>query len=169
MTIQTCPACRQSLPLSQFQKDLRRLSGLQVYCRECRSKKQKAFFKANPARAKEKARTPRNRYANARQLALNDGREFTLEFEAYLALVTQACTYCALPLDETGRGLDRIDNSRGYSADNVVPCCGPCNRARGAFFTIEEMRDVIGPAIAVVKKNRSQSALQAIKQKGEAE
>jgi len=27
-------------------------------------------------------------------------------------------------------GLDRWDNSRGYFADNVVPCCKDCNRAK---------------------------------------
>lgn len=27
-------------------------------------------------------------------------------------------------------GIDRWDNSRGYLADNVVPCCKDCNRAK---------------------------------------
>jgi arginine decarboxylase-like protein len=27
-------------------------------------------------------------------------------------------------------GIDRWDNSRGYFADNVVPCCKDCNRAK---------------------------------------
>lgn len=164
MTTQTCPACRQNLPFSRFQKDSRRSIGLQVYCRECRSRKQKDFFKTNPGRSKEKNRTPRQRYHNAKLMARNDGREFTLAFEAYTALVAQACIYCGFLLDETGRGLDRLDNSRGYSEDNVVPCCGPCNRARGAYFSVQEMRDFIGPAIAIVKKKRNQ--LRATSQEG---
>ena len=28
-------------------------------------------------------------------------------------------------------GLDRVDNSRGYQADNVVPCCADCNYMKG--------------------------------------
>lgn len=28
-------------------------------------------------------------------------------------------------------GVDRVDSSLGYLPDNVVPCCGPCNRAKG--------------------------------------
>jgi len=27
-------------------------------------------------------------------------------------------------------GIDRWDNSQGYLADNVVPCCKDCNRAK---------------------------------------
>lgn len=27
-------------------------------------------------------------------------------------------------------GIDRIDNDKGYHIDNVVPCCGDCNRAK---------------------------------------
>jgi len=30
-------------------------------------------------------------------------------------------------------GLDRADNSKGYELDNVVPCCGRCNRAKNAY------------------------------------
>lgn len=28
-------------------------------------------------------------------------------------------------------GIDRIDNTKGYTIDNVVPCCGICNMAKG--------------------------------------
>lgn len=27
-------------------------------------------------------------------------------------------------------GIDRVDNTRGYDPDNVVPCCRVCNRAK---------------------------------------
>lgn len=27
-------------------------------------------------------------------------------------------------------GIDRVDNSLGYVADNCVPCCEACNRAK---------------------------------------
>ena len=30
-------------------------------------------------------------------------------------------------------GIDRIDNSKGYTADNCVPCCKMCNRLKAAY------------------------------------
>lgn len=27
-------------------------------------------------------------------------------------------------------GIDRVDNSKGYTIDNIVPCCRKCNRAK---------------------------------------
>ena len=39
-------------------------------------------------------------------------------------------------------GLDRVDPCRGYTKDNVVPCCRYCNRAKNDF-TAEEFKDWI--------------------------
>jgi hypothetical protein len=36
-------------------------------------------------------------------------------------------------------GIDRMDNSRDYTADNVVTCCGVCNKAK-LSMTVEEFR-----------------------------
>ena len=30
-------------------------------------------------------------------------------------------------------GLDRVDNNKGYFEDNVVPCCGVCNKMKGTM------------------------------------
>lgn len=51
-------------------------------------------------------------------------------------------------------GADRIDNAKGHTKDNVLPCCADCNRIRAHRFTMEEMRDHIGPAIAKAKAAR---------------
>ena len=39
-------------------------------------------------------------------------------------------------------GLDRLDNSRDHSEDNIVPCCADCNLAR-MDRTIEEFKEWI--------------------------
>ena len=56
--------------------------------------------------------------------------------------VLSPCHYCGAPpsqkcyaaeLKETGvakHGLDRMDNTQGYTPENSVPCCGTCNFAK---------------------------------------
>jgi hypothetical protein len=46
-------------------------------------------------------------------------------------LIASGCSYCG---DKSVRiGLDRIDNSKGHTSDNVVPCCMRCNLVRGSM------------------------------------
>lgn len=37
-------------------------------------------------------------------------------------------------------GLDRRNNNKGYTHDNIVPCCKPCNYAK-RDMNIEEFRN----------------------------
>ena len=39
-------------------------------------------------------------------------------------------------------GADRLDNSKPYTIDNIVPCCGACNAIKGSILTDAEMREV---------------------------
>jgi hypothetical protein len=64
--------------------------------------------------------------------------------------VESGCSYCG---DDNRVGIDRIDNSRGHTKDNVVPACYDCNCARGNNFTSEEML-IIGKAIKEIKQCR---------------
>ena len=86
--------------------------------------------------AKEAVLLRYKREAKERKLSWNLTR---LEFDA---LVIQDCSYCrAEPSNVTTSwdkstftytGIDRVDNTRGYESDNVVPCCRECNKAKGS-------------------------------------
>lgn len=80
------------------------------------------------------------------------GMEFNLTFEEFVKLVEQNCFYCgAKPelheyelqyMQKTQKpwlhnGIDRIDSSKGYTIDNVVPCCSKCNYAKHEMTTEE--------------------------------
>lgn len=81
-------------------------------------------------------------FSNYRSRAKQLGVVFDFDLGAFEALVRRDCWYCGRGPRRTWRtygcnqkvallnGLDRLDNSVGYTVENVVTCCGPCNRAK---------------------------------------
>lgn len=72
------------------------------------------------------------------------GLPWDLGVEDFRRLTSLDCHYCgtapstvlktnAVDGGYVYNGLDRVDNSRGYTLDNVVPCCGICNHAKGTM------------------------------------
>lgn len=62
-------------------------------------------------------------------------REFTLTFEQFKQFWQNPCYYCRS--DIITIGLDRINNKKGYTITNVVPCCEACNKMK-LDMTIEK-------------------------------
>jgi hypothetical protein len=60
------------------------------------------------------------------------GLVFDLSIDEFILLVKQGCHYCGKERKKPN-GLDRVDNSMGYVIGNVVPCCWPCNKMKGAW------------------------------------
>jgi hypothetical protein len=52
--------------------------------------------------------------------------KFELTKEQFHSLAATSCHYCGT-CQENGNGIDRVDNTKGYTMDNVVPCCSLCN------------------------------------------
>lgn len=50
-------------------------------------------------------------------------------------IASDPCMYCGCSIEETGQmhGLDRVDNSEGYSLGNAVACCYVCNMMKRTF------------------------------------
>lgn len=79
-------------------------------------------------------------FANYRSSAKARGLEFALLKGECRLLMEQNCFYCGVEPQQLCRpndysswlynGLDRVDSSQGYLLDNVVPCCGTCNKAK---------------------------------------
>ena len=72
------------------------------------------------------------RGANAREL------EFALTDDEFDRLVAGDCYFCGIPPMERrmekniiiANGVDRLDSSKGYVAENCVSCCKECNLAK---------------------------------------
>jgi hypothetical protein len=64
---------------------------------------------------------------------LNNGEKTIEQVYAY-KLMKMPCSYCgSLPTNTIPNGLDRLDNSKGHSKGNVVPCCETCNMMKGTL------------------------------------
>lgn len=85
-------------------------------------------------------RTAAPRFSSLKCKAKSFGIDFKLTKAQWLTIIKDPCFYCKgyFPPSETGGGLDRIDNARGYILDNVVPCCTICNKTKNNYFTLEE-------------------------------
>lgn len=91
-------------------------------------------------------------YTIYRSRAKVSGFNFTLTREEFNELIEARCHYCDdTPKNELRRpriygtavlryqGVDRKNNARGYTNDNVVPCCGRCNLIKGPNISFDEM------------------------------
>jgi hypothetical protein len=97
-------------------------------------------------RSRVRHRTIRSRWTMGKSIARRRGLNFDITFEEYTALMERPCSYClnvfSSPIG-TGVGLDRIDNTKGYTPNNVLPCCGFCNRLRGNQLSVQETCAVV--------------------------
>ena len=69
--------------------------------------------------------TPSGEYRIYKNVATRKGKEFLLSLEDFSQIKTKSCIYCGE--DKERRGIDRIDNSLGYTRENSAPCCQICN------------------------------------------
>jgi hypothetical protein len=108
------------------------------------------YRKAHPEQYKEYSRkshfTIGARYSLLKYHSKLRHFDMLLTKEEFGCILKNPCYYCNKSLENEsgyGYGLDRIDNSKGYAVDNVLPCCGSCNRTRGDRLTVEEMKFVM--------------------------
>jgi len=71
----------------------------------------------------------------------------TIEKYEAIALMKEPCHYCG-SLDSCG--LDRRDNTKGHSKDNVVPCCEKCNNILGDLPA--EAKDLLKEGLTEIAK-----------------
>ena len=93
----------------------------------------------------------RGTMANYKCRAKKKGLEFNLTEEQFKEITQQDCYYCGEKPnqifnhkgsngDYIYNGIDRIDNTKGYTINNIVPCCGFCNMAKKSH-TEQEFKD----------------------------
>jgi hypothetical protein len=75
------------------------------------------------------------------------GKSVELTYEDFLEFTrTPVCHYCgdsvefseySLGVNGNAYNLDRVDSNKGYTSDNCVVCCGPCNTMKSDLGVLE--------------------------------
>lgn len=83
-------------------------------------------------------------YNSYKQSAKRRGLFWGITLDNFAKLTKQNCYYCGIEPKQSGlkgmnhqrngdyiyNGIDRVDNDKGYTLDNVVTCCGTCNNMK---------------------------------------
>ena len=85
--------------------------------------------------AKWKTNNINFRLCSIKQQARKKGYEWsdTMTKEVCTDLMSDYCVYCNFKSTETVNGIDRVDNSIGYTISNCVSCCSTCNYMKCAL------------------------------------
>lgn len=175
-----CPGCNTAKEMANFGLDRSKSDGLHRVCRSCikerglryklamtpdgvaRRKEYQKKYRNSPngkARAKINAKkgytSVAGRFGSCKSAQKRRGKEWAIPRELFAKLILMPCTYCGGPLPTSAAGLDRLDNSKGYTPENVTPCCAICNYARRDQFTVDEMLRHIGPAVRAIRAERA--------------
>ena len=121
----TCNTCGQTLPLSQFYKDVsNKADGHTRACKPCQALKNKEYRQQNPYIIM---------LNNAKQRAKNKGLAFDLDVKYLKSINNHICPYLGVPIEWTSadirfsKSLDRIDSAKGYVKGNVIICSQRAN------------------------------------------
>lgn len=147
--LKRCNACGESKPHTEefFLKSKRSKTGLTTPCRDCHKQRMSI---ANKKRYSEN----RERWlvAEYKKIDQRSGYENDLDEQWFRDNITsKPCCYCGTTAEPIGS--DRLNNDKGHTRENVVPCCKICNKVRNNIFTHEEMK-LLGRTISKIKADR---------------
>ena len=70
------------------------------------------------------------KYLKYLQLSNMRNKEFELTIKQYWDIKQNPCYYCG---NQHNIGIDRLDNTKGYTVENSVPCCYMCNMMKNTM------------------------------------
>ena len=73
-------------------------------------------------------------YASYRSRAEKKELEFALSKDDYKTITEQDCYLCGKETTDTNiNGIDRVDNTIGYTIENIKACCKECNHMKNSY------------------------------------
>lgn len=155
-----CSKCKKFKPLGDFVNDNRLASmniryGKSYQCKECRKEYQDKWNKMERAKEihalNEKIRRERHpertMVVNAKIRARENGLEFNLKKEDIV--IPEFCPVLGIKLvfgtgklHDNSPTLDRIDNNKGYTKDNIQVISWRANKIKG-YATIDDLEQIL--------------------------
>lgn len=123
MNLKICKRCHKEKNIQKFgivkNKDTKKPYHRNI-CKGCRNNRQNERRKNSEIRYKSYIYDAKKRNLN-----------FNLTIEQFKEFENIPCFYCGEQTDFVG--LDRVNNSKGYTSKNVVSCCKRCNYIKHTY------------------------------------
>jgi hypothetical protein len=101
-------------------------------CKNCHGSQ---ICKHNRLRSYCKICRPIGAYDKYKRHAEDAKLPFLITFEQYQEIVVKPCKYCGA--DKEPNGMDKVIPEKGYTLENVVSCCWPCNKMKNNYSVVE--------------------------------
>lgn len=112
-----CTKCEEIKPFPEYHKYK---NTHRARCKKCRYKGSVPYENRN---------IPRTQFTSYKCGARNRNILFKLTLLEFNSITSRPCTYCGSSKSPctNGMGVDRVNNSKGYTLTNSVSCCTICN------------------------------------------
>lgn len=159
-SVKTCNKCQTEKPITEFHKNIKMKGGLQHYCKSCINEYLKKYFKGIDVKNRYRVRynnrnklyrkthkeeqkkankewrtkeAKKHAFSGYKRRAAELNLPFDFDSKTFYEFVDQSCHYCGQTTETKRNGIDRKDNTKGYTLDNCLPCCKTCNYAKNAM------------------------------------
>lgn len=141
-TTRICKTCLENKEISNFEQLFKNGKTYnRRICSKCKNKNDysstKLDVKKYEIKKKKNRQQRRNPVLRARFIVSDSktydrrfGFDNDLDCDFVKELILRGCAYCKSRDTEIQIGVDRIDNFKGHTRDNVNPCCSRCNFIR---------------------------------------
>jgi hypothetical protein len=129
-----CRKCLDKLPIGDFYRARLpggRLGNGKSICKICWSEVHSPAYDQQKRDRKDPLHRPRFILKDANGMDRKRGLSNDLTLGWVTELVSRGCSYCGDPA--LRMTLDRLDNDKAHTKDNVVPACIRCNFVRGTM------------------------------------
>jgi len=155
-----CTRCEIDKPLSEFSNAKATNDGKMYVCKQC-NREINHEWRKTPSGIYTNIKSRQTHYKKHEHWRYKPVNMTRTEFIDWWTSQEPKCFYCGIHSNElslvedtqntkaTRMTVDCIENSKGYSLDNIVLACGRCNFIKNDFFTHDDMviigRDYVAP------------------------